>query len=83
MPEDGMRWVRRALVVSIICPFCSGTTVLLRQVAHYTRRDLVTKFRGTATICPHPRCGRSFAVRRHYLAVTSDSSIHGPLEDDA
>lgn len=70
-------------MVSITCPFGGGAAVLLPSVAHYTGRDVVTKLRGTATICPHPVCGRSYAVRRRDVAVASDSSIHAPLEDDA
>jgi len=57
------------VVVSTLCPFCGGTTPLLRSDAALTDAALDEQFRGTTVKCVHVGCEKSYAIRHGELKI--------------
>ncbi len=61
-----------SVTVSTMCPFCGGTTFLLRDGADKPDAALVEQFRGRRIVCEHHDCEKPFAVRRGEVKVRRD-----------
>ena len=60
----------RIVVVSTTCPFCGGSIPLFNErVEDALAVDIANRFAGEAVVCMHPRCERSFTVRRADLTI--------------
>lgn len=76
-----MSHAEQALIVATTCPFCGGRAVLARADPRRPRAEVMAKFRGARTTCPHPRCGRAYAMRRENLVVKRDTLIARRVSD--
>jgi hypothetical protein len=60
----------QVVVVSAQCPFCGGSIPLFHERVDVTSVvDIAKRFAGEAVVCMHPRCERTFTVRRADLTI--------------
>ena len=60
------------VTVSTMCPFCGGTTFLLRDGSDAADAMLIEQFRGQRVVCEHHDCEKSFAIRRGDVRIRRD-----------
>jgi len=61
------------VAVSTTCPFCGGSSPLLKADEELTTVELIERFRGKRLTCPNPECEKPFAIRHGDLKIRRES----------
>ena len=68
------------VVVSTTCPYCGGTSPLMRAESALTDAELTQQFRGATVQCIHVGCEKSYAIRHRELKIRRERAEASKLK---
>ena len=57
------------ILVTTTCPFCSGGVSVSSERGELTNAEVARRLSGKKVGCQHPKCGKTFFVRRAELRI--------------
>ena len=64
----------KLILVTTTCPFCSGGVSVTSERSELTNAELTRNVAGKKVECQHPKCGKTFFVRRAELRIRREDN---------
>jgi hypothetical protein len=64
----------KLIFVTTTCPFCSGGVSVTSERGELTNAELTRSVAGKKVECQHPKCGKTFSVRRAELKIRREEN---------